>query len=273
MGRVEPGPPLRLITIRFSHFCDKARWALDRAGLAYREEPHVPLLAWRATFANGGKRTVPVLVTPDGTLSDSTDILHWVDSQGLAPPLFPDGVEGDEVAALEEELDERLGPASRRVAYFHVLPQTKMMRRMLPGSAPRWEGRLASATMPLMTRALKRGLRIDEAGAARSREVLDEVFASVSDRLSSGRRYLIGDRFTAADLTFAALAAPVLLPPAYVDVLGVYEVPDSMTALVEYLRSTPAGQLGMRLYAEERSKVASVAAEPAEPVRVALGDQ
>jgi glutathione S-transferase len=33
-------------------------------------------------------------------------------------------------------------------------------------------------------------------------------------RLSDDRPYLCGDRFTAADLTFAALAASVLMPPS-----------------------------------------------------------
>jgi len=32
---------LRLITIPISHYCEKARWALERAGLSYREERHV----------------------------------------------------------------------------------------------------------------------------------------------------------------------------------------------------------------------------------------
>jgi len=31
----------RLITIPINHFCEKARWALDRAAIAYREERHV----------------------------------------------------------------------------------------------------------------------------------------------------------------------------------------------------------------------------------------
>ena len=31
----------RLLTIPISHYCEKARWALERAGLAYREERHV----------------------------------------------------------------------------------------------------------------------------------------------------------------------------------------------------------------------------------------
>ncbi len=31
----------RLLTIPISHYCEKARWALDRAGLDYVEERHV----------------------------------------------------------------------------------------------------------------------------------------------------------------------------------------------------------------------------------------
>ena len=31
-----------LITIPLSHYCEKARWALDRVALSYREEPHAP---------------------------------------------------------------------------------------------------------------------------------------------------------------------------------------------------------------------------------------
>ena len=35
---------LRLITIPISHFCEKARWALELAGLPYREEPHLQVI-------------------------------------------------------------------------------------------------------------------------------------------------------------------------------------------------------------------------------------
>ncbi len=43
----------------------------------------------------------------------------------------------------------------------------------------------------------------------------DEVFSSCQ-RAPAGRpSYLVGEEFTAADLTFAALAAPAVLPPTY----------------------------------------------------------
>ena len=81
---------LRLITIPISHYCEKARWALERADIPYREERHVQLIHRIAARRAGGGQTVPVLVTPEGTLGESEDILRWVD--GRTEPerwLFP----------------------------------------------------------------------------------------------------------------------------------------------------------------------------------------
>jgi len=36
--------PHRLITLAFSHYNEKARWALDRYAVPYREEPHMPFV-------------------------------------------------------------------------------------------------------------------------------------------------------------------------------------------------------------------------------------
>ena len=62
---------LRLVTIPISHYCEKARWALERAGIKYREERHVQGIHRIAARRAGGGATVPVLVTPDGVLGDS----------------------------------------------------------------------------------------------------------------------------------------------------------------------------------------------------------
>jgi glutathione S-transferase len=43
---------LRLITIPISHYCEKARWALERAGLPYREERHVQGIHRRISAAS-----------------------------------------------------------------------------------------------------------------------------------------------------------------------------------------------------------------------------
>ena len=59
----------RLLTIPISHFCEKARWALERAGLAYREERHVQGVNRIVSKRAGGHGTLPVLVCEIGVLA------------------------------------------------------------------------------------------------------------------------------------------------------------------------------------------------------------
>lgn len=242
----------RLITIPFSHYCEKARWALERAQVPFVEEGHLPIYAYLALTRAGAGRTVPALITDGGrVLSDSTDILRHADLHGAAPALAPP--ELPEAAALEDEYDRQLGPAARRIAYFHLLPSAEAFHELLDGAAvPDWQRRSGRLARPLVVRLLRRGLRIDAAGAERSRAVLDRLFADVATRLADGRRYLCGDRFTAADLSFAALAAPVLVPPAYAAYLPARHQPDSFRAVVDDLRATPAGRFALRVYEDER---------------------
>src|SRR5215208_7824751 len=120
---------LRLVTIPISHYCEKARWALERAGIPYREERHVQGIHRVASRRAGGGGTVPVLVTPEGVLGESEAILAWVDER--TPPehrLFPSEPDARrEVEGLCRRLDEVLGPRGRRLMYIHMLPQRKLM--------------------------------------------------------------------------------------------------------------------------------------------------
>ena len=79
---------LRLITIPISHYCEKARWALDRARIGYREERHVQFVHRVAARRAGGGSTVPVLVT-DGSGRESSEILRWVDERTQTTTLVP----------------------------------------------------------------------------------------------------------------------------------------------------------------------------------------
>ena len=64
---------------------------------------------------------------------------------------------------------------------------------------------------------------------------------------------MAGESFTAADLTFASLAAPLLLPREYGSPLpSLAELPDDFLAVVEECRTAPAGQFGLRIYRDYR---------------------
>jgi glutathione S-transferase len=239
----------RLITIPFSHFCEKARWALDWCGVPYREEGHLPMLHWLATRRAGGGRTVPVLVTAGGVLADSTDILAYADR--AAPParrLYPDGA-----LALEEQLDQDLGPHTRRIAYHFALRRMELLPRIAGGRVAGWQLAAMRLARPAAVAAMRRGMRIDDGGAERSRRKLREVVAALDDRLADGRPYLTGDRFSAADLTLAALFAPLLFPPQHPVRLPSDGWPAWLTDLRDELIATRTGAHALRMYADHRA--------------------
>lgn len=243
-----------LITMSHSHYAEKARWALDWIGLPYREAAHIPLLHRVSTSRRGGG-SVPVLLHGEIRLFDSTDILAHADQARGGDRLYPREARLRlAVEALEERFDTVLGPHSRRWAYAQVLPETRLLCQMMSRGVPRYEAALLPLIMPFIVPLIRRAFRVTPDSAERSLQRIGDVFAEVDERLRDGRPFLVGDRFTAADLTFAALASPVLLPPgcgaAYPDV---GDVPTAMREQVLRLRDSAAGQFGLRLYREERA--------------------
>ena len=105
----------RLITIPISHFCEKARWALDRTGVPYREERHVQLVHRCTCDAPAGGTTAPVLVAADGVFTESSDIVAWADRRlDPADRLLPE--EADARAEVERLVTELRRATSARTA-------------------------------------------------------------------------------------------------------------------------------------------------------------
>lgn len=89
--------------------------------------------------------------------------------------------------------------------------------------------------------------------APRSRA--EEALAEVARWLADGRTYLVGDSFTAADLAFASLAAPLVCAPQYGGAMPPYDsLPAPMRSDIERLRASRSGAFVLELYARERAK-------------------
>jgi len=247
-----------LITIPFSHFCEKARWALDYARVGYREEGHTPGLHRRAVAkASGRGGSVPVLVLDgDGVLDDSPLIVRWADARASSDrKLLPTGGrELDEAFSLEKQLDLELAPHVRRFAYFHLLPDKARSLELMRLETPSAEHRLIRFGWPLLRQLMKRSMRIDEAHAVRSRDKVRDIFDQIGRRLADGRPYLAGDRFGALDITFAAFSSALLAPPEHpLRRLTQAEFPPGLRAEGVSLGDTPAGRFALRMYREHRA--------------------
>jgi glutathione S-transferase len=244
-----------LITIPISHYCEKARWALDRAGIAYRERAHLQVIHWIPVSRAGGKKTAPVLVWGDRVFADSAEIVEQASAK--APPsrsLFPDDpAEAVEVRALQSDFDAHLGPEGRRWMYNALRGHRDIAIAYGCTGVPAWQRRALPFAYPLAARIIDRYLDVTPATAARSEAEVRAIFDSLAARLDDGRPYLCGERFSAADLSFAALAAPMLMPPEYgVPLPQPEELPAAMAATVRELREHPAGAHALRMFRQER---------------------
>jgi glutathione S-transferase len=250
-----------LLTIPFSHFCEKARWSLDRAGVSYREEGHVPLFHRRAVQrVRGSGGSVPVLVLEgEGVVDDSPLIVKWADARAPADrKLLPlAGRDLDAALSLERHLDVDFAPHVRRLAYFHLLPDRRRTLVLMGLQTPAHEHHLVRFGFPLLRLVMQRAMRIDERGAARSRGKVRAVFEEISQRLSDGRPYLMGDRFGAVDIAFASFCAPLIPAPEH-PVHGAHAsmLPAGMQREVEPLLDTPAARFALRMYREHRRAAA-----------------
>jgi glutathione S-transferase len=245
----------RLLTIPISHYCEKARWALERAGIAYVQEPHIQGVHRIAVRRAGGRRTVPVLLASDRVLASSREIVLWVDARlGAGERLFAAGGGRDDPQhAVCERLDEVLGPAGRRLMYVHMLDQRDIVMRYNNQGVPAWERRAIAMGWPLMQRFMRRVLAIHPGVEREDERVVWRELDDVAELLADGRAYLAGERFGAADLTFATMAAPLIFPPQYgVRLPQPDEVAPRTAELVARAREHPAGRHAMRMFAEHR---------------------
>ena len=244
-----------LLTIPLSHFCEKARWGLDRTQIAYTEHRHAPVFHLLPVRRAGGRHQTPLLITRQGAVADSTAILLWANDHACeGRTLYPDDpFARNAVLALEDRFDRTFGPSVRTALYFYLLPFPDLIIPLWTYGVP-WYERMLS---PLIYRPLRRFMRssmsINATGAGKSVEQVMRTIDDISNVLADGRKYLTGDGFGAADITFAALAAPVVWPPGYaVPLPELDELPVAAATLIRHVRDTPAGAYVFRMYREER---------------------
>jgi glutathione S-transferase len=202
--------------IRVSHFSEKVRWALDHKRIAHRRR--TPLPGAHPLFAlwltRGAHATLPILELDGDPIGDSTRIIEAVEHRHPEPALYPDDT-GQRARALELEefFDEQVGPPLRRFVWHEAIKDREAFAefavRQVPGALPtipRLAGSFASTFVRLRYGAAS------EDGAETARRQVLEGLDRLEAELGSGE-YLVGDRFTIADLTGAALLYPLVLPP------------------------------------------------------------
>jgi glutathione S-transferase len=250
-----------LYHIEISHYNEKARWALDYKHVAHVRKAPPPLMhmAWAFWLTRG--KTFPVLKLNGQAIGDSSRIIEALEREYPDPPLYPaDADERRRALELEDHFDEELGPHIRRY-FFHQaleeLNQSEFIDGAL-GSSPRAVKAAMRATAPVGGRLVRLRYGINAEGAEASRQKTDAALDRLESELQPSG-YLVGDRFSVADLTAAALLFPLVRPPE-----APYMVPPPLPESIERLREAtskrPAFKWVEEIYRRHRGKSAAVGA-------------
>jgi glutathione S-transferase len=243
--------------IPFSHFSEKVRWALDYKRIAHRRKvlgADYLIRAWRAT----GHGTLPILFLDDRAIGDSTHIIAALEDRHPEPPLYPGDAPGRQRAlALEDHFDEQLGPALRAAVVTPLFRHDPdLALRVLTTGMPDKAYQRLRPLARIFPAFYRFRHKISDAKLETNRATVNAALDRIEQE-RQGRAYLVGDAFTVADLTAAALLGALLQPPEIQYPLRV-ELPPYLQDYRATLLQHPATQWAAGIYRLHRSRSAEV---------------
>lgn len=206
-----------LWSLSYSPWSERARWALERCGVAHRRRAYRPLIdepALRRTLGRWrGVVTVPILETAEGVLDDSFAIAAYAAGRAPGEGLMPER-DRSKISAYDALANRGLA-AGRVASLGRVLEDRASLRDLVPGGMRRLLGPVG----PIVAGAgVRRTLRKYAAVSPRApRETLVEVLDTLRADLAKGEPDERGvahllDGFTYADVTAAQVLAFVEPP-------------------------------------------------------------
>lgn len=251
-------PDVRLISIPMSHYCEKARWGLERLGIDYFEERHLQVFHYPRTYWFSGGPNVPVLIDKGKVVQDSTTILKYLDNYADdSQRLYPQDSElRNQVNELEDLFDDMLGVESRRWVYSHFRSRPIQALRTAGQGTPLSEKLLLPVIYPLFTLLINKLINPSERAVAEGLNKVRDIVKATDSLLAEGHTYLLGNRFTAADLSLACMLAPLVVPGNYgIRLPEPDEMPVAARPVVDEFRATATGAYVLKLFATEKSSI------------------
>ena len=208
-----PKPTLYIFAI--SHFCEKARWALDYLDIDYEVKYVAPGVHRKIAKKLGAARSsVPFLHTDDGLVQGSAEIIDWADATTTNKEIrLTPKANGEECRALEKRLDDVIGVHIRRYYYSEALVEHPgTVRPIFTKDLSIPHKLLIAATWSMICKLMIERMDLGYEQGQESRHIVAGELDWLDGLLSDGRKFLCGDRLSCADIAAASLLAPIATP-------------------------------------------------------------
>jgi glutathione S-transferase len=239
--------------ISISHYSEKVRWALAYKGVEHERKAPPPgaHMAVALALTRGRQKTFPVLALNGDRVGDSTAIIAALEERYPDPPLYPaDTGERRRALALEDWFDEELGPHMRLLGWHEVTRDPERLGRVASTIGPAWMAGLGSLPSKVASGfvGLRFGVHSDEA-ADYARVKIERAFDRLESELGD-EEYLVGGRFSVADLTAAALFYPLVIPPEGPQLIA--DPPPSLAAFRDRFADRDGFRYVQRMFSRHR---------------------
>jgi glutathione S-transferase len=211
LDTLEPAVPrvdadtIVLFQFDYSPYCVKVRHILDYKKIPYKIVEVTPLIHKAFSRRQSGQVKVPYILHGDQVICDSSAIANYLEEKFPDPPVFPaDAAHKEQVLLLEDWLDEGFQPALGRATYVHnyLNPGPLIKNPKLSTGIPALD-RYKAQIIPFMLRRNLWAQKLSPADLPQLEKRAHEVLARIK-ALLDGRKYLVGDQLSLADIALMA---------------------------------------------------------------------
>lgn len=236
-----------LYVFLISHYCEKARWALDLAGIDYTIKLLSPVKYTKVAKSLGlSKASVPFLQTDSGVLQGSSAIVNWANEHPESTLLI-----NAQSMAIEKRLDDVLGVHVRRWFYSEALVDCPEIVKPVFAHGQGFVDRiLLSLAWPKITNIMIKRMDLGVEQEAESLAIIEQELEWLESMLGDND-YLVDNTFSNADIAAASLIAAVTGPKNH-PVSSIMNLSPRVKAVAEQWQSRPFCQWLDKVYQQHR---------------------
>lgn len=236
-----------LYVFAISHYCEKARWALDFLDIDYTLRHVVPgEHAAIAKKLGAPKSFVPYLTVDGGVIQGSANIISWAAAKTGATTFSTDCDE------IESRIDKVAGVHVRRYYYSEALVEhPSTVRPIFTRGLSFAEKLMIMLAFGKIRKIMMARMDLGTLQGEESKEIVIGELDWVDELLADGRMYLVDNTFSRTDLAVASILSPLAMPPEH-PVYSRLELPPRVAGDVARWEQRPCLKWVRDIYAQHR---------------------
>ena len=206
---------LVLYQFPISHYCEKARWALEYKGLEYKKVNLLPGFHIKKAKKLASKPSLPILVHDGKAINESRNIISYLDQAFPNKLLTPEDENLKQAVVKWEQLaDQEIGADVRCLCYHTLLDHPDITIPFFTVNGPWYGNLLMKFTYPKLSIKMRELMQLNDKTVELINQRLTKVIDKIHEHISN-REFFVGDTFTRADIAVASLLAPLVRPKNY----------------------------------------------------------